>query len=48
MKNYLIIAFLLVLTGCNQTQMKYGQGGKNACQYVKEQVPDLHDDIHAG
>ena len=45
MKNYLIIAFLLVLTGCNQTQMKYGQGGKNACQYVKEQVPDLHDDI---
>ncbi len=45
MKNYLIIAILLVLTGCNQTQMKYGLGGKNACQFVKEQVPGLRDDI---
>ena len=45
MKKYLVIAFLLVLTGCNQTQMKYGQGGKNACQFVKEQVPGLRDDI---
>lgn len=45
MKNYLVIVILLVLTGCDQTQMKYGQGGKNACQYVKEQVPGLRDDI---
>ena len=45
MKNCILIVILLVLTGCNQTQMKYGQGGKNACQYVKEQVPGLRDDI---
>ena len=45
MKNYLSIALLLVVTGCSQTQMKYGEGGKNACQYVKEQVPELRDDI---
>lgn len=45
MKYYFIIAILFVLTGCNQTQMKYGQGGKNACQFVKEQVPGLRDDI---
>ena len=45
MKNCVLIVILLVLTGCNQTQMKYGQGGKNACQYVKEQVPGLRDDI---
>lgn len=45
MKNYLVIVILLVLSGCNQTQMKYGQGGKNACQFIKEQVPDLRDDI---
>lgn len=45
MKNCLAIAILLVLAGCSQTQMKYGQGGKNACQFVKEQVPGLRDDI---
>lgn len=45
MKNCVLIVILLVLTGCNQTQMKYGQGGKNACQYVKEQVPELREDI---
>lgn len=45
MKKYLVIAILLVLTGCNQTQIKFGQGGKNACQFVKEQVPGLRDDI---
>lgn len=26
-------------------QMKYGQGGQNACQFVKEQVPGIRDDI---
>ena len=45
MKKYLAIAILIVLTGCNQTQMKYGQGGKNACLFVKEQVPELREDI---
>ena len=45
MKKYLAIAILIVFTACNKTQMKYGQGGKNACQFVKEQVPGLRDDI---
>lgn len=45
MKKYLAVAILIVLTGCNQTQMKYGQGGKNACLFVKEQVPELREDI---
>lgn len=45
MRNLLIIGILIVFTGCNHTQMKYGQGGKNACQFVKEQVLSLRDDI---
>ena len=27
--------------------MRYGQGGENACQYVKEQVPGLREDIQS-
>lgn len=47
MKNLLIIGILLVLTGCNQTQIKYGKGGMNACQYVKERVPESRNDIQS-
>lgn len=47
MKKFYVIALLMVLTGCNQTKMRYGQGGENACQYVKEQVPDLREDIQS-
>ena len=30
---------------CDQVNNKYGQGGRNAAQYVKEQVPGLREDI---
>ena len=36
---------LFLLTSCSCKQMKFGQGGENACRYVKEQVPELRDDI---
>lgn len=45
MKQYLLAVLLLALTSCSQTQIKYGQGGVNACQFVREQVPGLRDDI---
>lgn len=32
---------LLTIISCG----KYGEGGRNACQFVKEQVPGLRDDI---
>lgn len=44
-KVLLFIALMVTMSSCNTDQMKYGQGGKNACQYVKEQVPQLRDDI---
>lgn len=45
MKKVFLLAIALLLVSCNTEQMKYGQGGKNACQYVKEQVPGLREDI---
>lgn len=45
MKIYFAIIILFFLTSCSQTQTKYGQGGVNACQFVKEQVPELREDI---
>ena len=36
---------VMLATACNTEQMKYGEGGRNACQYVKEQVPGMRDDI---
>ena len=33
------------LIGCVDGGMKYGKGGENAIQFVKEQVPGLRDDI---
>ena len=44
MKKVLLL-LLLAFTACNTEQMKYGQGGRNACQFVKEQVPELREDI---
>ena len=44
MKKVLFLLLMCVVVGCT-TDMKYGQGGRNACQYVKEQVPGLRDDI---
>lgn len=40
-----ILMLLVAMTACNTEQMKYGQGGRNACQFVKEQVPELREDI---
>lgn len=31
----------LVLVACNNTSLKYGQGGQNAVQFVKEQVSEI-------
>lgn len=31
----------LILVACNNTSLKYGQGGQNAIQYIKEQIPEL-------
>ena len=48
MKKFYAIALLTtIMTGCSQTHMKFGQGGENACQFVKEQVPGLSDDIQS-
>lgn len=45
--NKIYVILLTIMTGCSQTQMKYGKGGENACQFVKEQVPGLRDDIQS-
>ena len=46
MKKLLFAVLLLVVfAACNTEQSKYGQGGRNACQFVKERVPELREDI---
>ena len=48
MKRILSIAImLLVFVSCQQIVSKYGQGGRNAAQFVKEQAPGLQDDIES-
>lgn len=42
MKKLLTIILVLITISCSS---KFGQGGNNACQYVKEQVPGLANDI---
>ena len=44
-KVLLFLLQLVVFTGCNTEQSKYGIGGQHACQFVKEQVPELREDI---
>ena len=46
-KVILITITLLVFISCQQVVSKYGQGGRNAAQFVKEQVPELRDDIES-
>ena len=36
---------MAMAVSCDQMINKYGRGGDNACQYVKEQVPGLREDI---
>ena len=38
-----ILMMMMAVAGC--TSSPYGQGGENACQFVKEQVPGLRDNI---
>lgn len=45
-----LFLLLFVMTACNNKngdnmQSQYGTGGENACQFVKEQVPGLREDI---
>lgn len=47
MKRLLLATMVMLATACNTEQMKYGEGGRNACQYVKEQVPGMRDDIES-
>lgn len=48
MKKFLITLITLSLIGCNQMSVnKYGQGGKNAAQYLREQVSNLDEDIES-
>lgn len=44
-KVLLFLLQLVVFTACNTEQSKFGIGGQNACQFVKEQVPELREDI---
>ena len=41
-KVLLFLATTLLMVGCIG---KYGRGGQNACQFVKEQMPELRNDI---
>jgi len=38
-----IAILMMSMTACNNSP--YGEGGYNACQFVKEQVPELRNDI---
>lgn len=39
------IAVFFIFVGCNSDRTRYGQGGANAIQFVKERVPELKNDI---
>ena len=41
----MITMLATVLTACDSEKMKYGQGGRNACQYVREQIPEQAENI---
>lgn len=41
----ILLAIVSMAVSCDQVNNKYGQGGRNAAQYVKEQVPGLCEDI---
>lgn len=46
MKKVILLCITAITAiGCNQEQMKYGQGGRNACQYVREQIPEQTDNV---
>ena len=37
----IVIAVSFIFVGCNNDRTRYGQGGENAIQFVKEQVPEI-------
>lgn len=41
MRKVLYSLITLALVACNNTSPKYGQGGRNAVQFVKEQAPEV-------
>ncbi|MBO7139724.1 MAG: hypothetical protein J6W19_03975 [Prevotella sp.] len=41
MKKVLYLFLTVTLMACNNTPLKYGQGGQNAVQFVKEQAPEI-------
>ena len=48
MKKFLVTFITLSLIGCNQvSDNKYDQGGKNAAQFVREQVSNLEEGIES-
>lgn len=47
MKKLLLFVAVMLVVSCSQVANKYGQGGRNAVQFVKEQVPSLNDDIES-
>jgi len=46
-KVILLLTVVTLVVSCDVTSSKYGQGGKNAAQFVKEQVPGIRDDIES-
>ena len=45
-KVLLSISALLVIAGCGEgNSNKYGKGGENACQYIREQIPNQAENI---
>lgn len=41
MRKVMYYFLTLTLVACNNTSLEYGQGGQNAIQFIKEQVPEL-------
>ena len=41
MKKLMLLPLALVLMACSSTPPKFGQGGRNASQFVREQLPEI-------
>ena len=41
MRKVMYFFLALALVACKNTSLKYGQGGQNAIQFIKEQVPEI-------
>ena len=41
MRKVLYYLMTLALVACDNTSSQYGQGGRNAAQFVKEQAPEV-------